>query len=135
MGFVNRIDQHLVKHKIGIRMKKWWWLLVVWKVDVVLPCVWVLYCINNQDDECLPFLSFWGDLVNAIFLKNSKEGRLSSSHVEVGNIPSDFCYDNIKHQMWSENKASVSCVKKILDAVGKMQIYVIHVLKYFYDIS
>ena len=35
--------------------------------------------------------------VNAIFLKHSKEGRLSSSHVGVRNIPSDVCYNNTKH--------------------------------------
>ena len=112
MGFVNRIDQHLVKHRIGIRMKKWWWSPVVWKVDVVHQGVWVLYRINNEDDECLPLLSFWRDVVDAIFMKHSKEGRLSSSHVGVRNIPSVVCYNNTKHQMQSENKAGVRCFKK-----------------------
>ena len=78
--------------------------------------VWVLHLINNEDDECLPLLSFWRDVVNAIFLKDSKEGRLSSNHVGVRNIPSDVCYNNTKHQVKSENKAGVRCTKKILDA-------------------
>ena len=119
-GFVNRMGQHLVKHSLGIRMKKWWWPPVVWKVDVVLQCVWVLYRINNEDDECLPLLSFWRDVVNAIFLKHSKKGRLSSGHVGVRNIPSDVYYDNTKHQVQSENKADVTCVKKFLTPLGKI---------------
>ena len=75
-AFVNSMDQLLVKHRIDIRMKKWWWSSVVWKVDVVLQGVWVLYDISNEDDECLLLLSFWRDAANAIFLKHSKEGRL-----------------------------------------------------------
>ena len=116
MGLVNRMDQHFIKHRIGIQMKKSWWSLVVWKVDAVLQGVWVLYHISNEDDEYLPLLSFWRDLVNAIFLKHSKEDRLSSSHVGIRNIPSDVCYNNTKYQVQSENKAGVKCVKKILDA-------------------
>ena len=116
MGLVNRMDQHFIKHRISIQMKKSWWSLVVLKVDVVLQGVWVLYHISNEDDEYLPLLSFWRDAVNAIFLKHSKEDRLSSSHVGIRNIPSDVCYINTKYQVQSENKAGVKCVKKILDA-------------------
>ena len=116
MGLVNRMDQHFIKHRVGIQMKKSWWSLVVLKVDVVLQGVWVLYHISNEDDEYLSLLSFWRDLVNAIFLKHSKEDRLSSSHVGIRNIPSDVCYNNTKYQVQSENKAGVKCVKKILDA-------------------
>ena len=115
MSFVNRMEQHLVKYRIGIQMKKWWWSPDVWKVDVVLQGVWVLYHVNNEDDECLSLLSFWRDVVNAILLKHSKEGRLSSSHVGVRNIPSDVCYNNTKHQVQSKNKADARCVKKFLD--------------------
>ena len=79
-----------------------------------------LYRINNEDDECLPLLSFWRDAVNAIFLKHSKEGRLSSSHVGVRNISSDVCYNNTKHQVRSENKAGVRCIKKFWAPLGKM---------------
>ena len=116
MGLVNRMDQHFIKHRISIQMKKSWWSLVVLKVDVVLQGVWVLYHISNEDDEYLPLPSFWRDLINAIFLKHSKEDRLSSSHVGIRNIPSDVCYNNTKYQVQSENKAGVKCVKKILDA-------------------
>ena len=67
-------------------------------VDVVLQGARVLYRINKDEgDESLPFLVFWRHIVNAIFLKYLKEGRLSSSHVGIRNIQSDFCYDVTKH--------------------------------------
>ena len=33
------------------------------------------------------------DVVNAIFLKYSKEGKLFSSHAGIRNIASNICYD------------------------------------------
>ena len=60
--------------------------------------VWVLYHINKDEgDDSLPILAFGEDVVNAIFLKYSKEGRLFSSHAGIRNIPSDVCYDDTKH--------------------------------------
>ena len=67
-------------------------------VDVVLQSVWVLYRINkDESDESLLLLVFRREVVNAIFLKYSKEGRLTSSHVGIPNIPTDVCYDDTKH--------------------------------------
>ena len=67
-------------------------------VDVALQGARVLYRINKDEgDKSLPFLVFSRHIVNAIFLKYSKEGRLSSSHVGIRNIPSDVCYDVTKH--------------------------------------
>ena len=72
--------------------------MFVYLVDVVLQGVWVLYRINqDEDDECLPLLAFWRNVVNAVFLKYSKEGRLSSSLVGIQNILSDICCDETKH--------------------------------------
>ena len=53
-------------------------------VDVVLQGVQVLYCINKDEgDESLPLLAFRRYVVNVIFLKYSKEGRLFWSQVEI----------------------------------------------------
>ena len=78
--------------------------LLEW-LDVVLQGARILYRINkDKDDGSLPFLVFWRHIVNAIFLKYSKEGRLFSSHVGIRNIPSDVCYDVTKHyQVQSEH--------------------------------
>ena len=75
-------------------------------IDVVLQDAWVLYGFNKDEgDESLSFLVFQRHIVNAVFLKYSKEGRLSSSHVGILNIPSDICYDYTKHyQVQSEHR-------------------------------
>ena len=75
-------------------------------VDVVLQGVRVLYRINTDEgDDFPPLLGFRRDIVNVIFLKYSKKGILSSSHVGIRNIPSDVCYDDIKHyQVRSEHR-------------------------------
>ena len=98
MGFVNRIDQSVANYRIGTQMKKWWWYPFVWMLDVVLQGVKVLHRINRDEgDESLPFLVFWRHIANAMFLKYSKEGRLSSSQVGIRNISSDVCYHVTKH--------------------------------------
>ena len=74
-------------------------------VDVVLQGAWVLYRINKgEGDESLPASSSFLKTY-AVFLKYSKEGRLSSSHVGNQNILSDVCYEVIKHyQVQSEHR-------------------------------
>ena len=76
---------------------------------------WILYRINkDKGDESLPLLTFRRHAVNVIFLKYSKEGRLSSSHLGIQNIPSDFCYDDRKHyQMQSEYRRIQNTFKRL----------------------
>ena len=74
------------------------WYPFVCMVDVVLQGEWVLHCINkNKGDDSQPLLAFRRDVVNALILEYSKEGKLSPSHLGIGNIPSDVCYDNTRH--------------------------------------
>ena len=63
-------------------------------VDAVLQGAWILYHIaKDEGHESVPLPASKRDVVNAIFLKYSKEGRSSSSHGRIQNIPSDACYD------------------------------------------
>ena len=71
------------------------------------------YCIvltKDEGYESPPLLAFRRDVVSTIFLKYSKEGRLSSSHIGIRNIPSDVCYNDTKHdQVQSvKNKAGAT---------------------------
>ena len=72
---------------------------------VVIQGAWVFYRINkDKSDKSLPLLAFRKHVVNVIFLKYSKEVRLSSSHLGIRNISADVCYDDTKHyQMQSEH--------------------------------
>ena len=71
MRFVNRMRQKVAKYRIDIRMKKWLWSQL---------------------------LAFRKDVVNAVFLKYSKEDRLYASHVRILNIQSAVRYDDTKHR-------------------------------------
>ena len=77
-------------------------------VDVVLRGVWVLNRINKDEgDESLPLLAFQRDVASAIFLKYSKEGKLSSSHLGIRNI----CYDDTKHYQVQFVKSKAGAIK------------------------
>ena len=84
-------------------------------VEVVPQGAWVLYRINKDEgDESLPFLVLLRHIVTAIFLKYSKEGRLSSRHVRIRNIPSDVCYDDAKLcQVKSEHRRAQNPFKHL----------------------
>ena len=95
-----------------------------WKKVVIPVCLngrccllgcGVLYRINKDEgDKSMPLLPFRKDVVNAIFLKFSNEGWLSSSHVRIRNIPSDVCYDDTKHyRVQPEHRRIQSPVKHL----------------------
>ena len=98
LGFVKIMDQNVAKHRIGIRMKKWWWYPVYLNDRCCsLECVSIVLYYQNKGDESLPLLAFRRDIINAFFPEYSKEGNLSPSHIGIRNIPSDVCYDDTKH--------------------------------------
>ena len=115
MGFVNRMDQSVASYRIDVQMKKLEWSPFVWMLDAALQGARVLYRINKDEgDESLPFLVFWRNIANAIFLKYSKEGRLSSSYIGTRNTPSDVCYDVTKHyQVQSEHRCTQNPFKHL----------------------
>ena len=84
-------------------------------VDVVFQCAWILHRVKKDEgNESLLFLVFRRHIVNAIFLKYLKKGRLSSSHVGIRNIPSDICYDDTKHyQVQSEHRRTLNPFKQL----------------------
>ena len=95
MCFVSRIDQNVAKYRVCIRMKNGGGPCLF---DVVLQGAWVLCRISKDEVHVsIAFLAFQRHVVNAIFLKYSKEGTLSLSHAGLRNIRSDVCYDDTKH--------------------------------------
>ena len=91
-------------------------------IDVVLQGAWVFHRINKDEgDESLLLLALRRHVVNAIFLKYSKEGRLSSSHLGIRNIR--FCYDDTKHyQVQSEHRRIQNTLKDIREGVLYKQL-------------
>ena len=104
MGFVNRMDQNVARY---------WYpneKLLVFAVYLNGRCcyqvAWVLYGVNkDKGDESLTLLAFRRNVINVIFLEYSKEGRFSSSHLRIRNIPLDVCCDDTKYyQVQSEQR-------------------------------
>ena len=116
MSFVNRMNQHVAKNRIGIRMKKPRGSPSVWMVDAVLQGVWVLHRINNEDDQSLPLLACRRDVVNAIFLKYSKEDSFTSSHERIWNILLEVFYNDTKQYQVQSEKRCAKNPKKTVDA-------------------
>ena len=69
------------KNSGGFRLFEWQMLL--------LGCLGAYRINKNKGDDSLSLLAFWRHVGNVIFLKLSKEGRLSSSNLGIWNIPSD----------------------------------------------
>ena len=84
------------------------------------------YCIiliKDEGDEPLPLQAFQRHVVCVIFLKYSKESRLSSGHVGIRNIPSDVCYDDAKHYLvQSEHRRTQSPFKHLRWSVLRKQL-------------
>ena len=78
---------------------------------VVVPVFPNGACCYLEVIGSLSFLYFRRDVDNAIFLKYPKDGRSFSIHVEIRNVPSDFCC-----RCYLKDKADVRCAKITLDA-------------------
>ena len=104
-GFCQQNGRELGQIWASYVNKRWWWSLFAWLVDVVLQQARMLHRINNDEgDESLSLLAFRSDVVNAIFLKYSKEGRSSPRHVGIRNVPSNVRYDDTKHYIVQSEK-------------------------------
>ena len=51
MGGTDRMDQNIAKVRINIRIKKWWWALFCFAVDVSLQNAWQLYRMSEAGDH------------------------------------------------------------------------------------
>ena len=109
--FVNRMNQNVAK---------------CWypneKTVVVPVCLNGKCCFSGYVGIVLtkspPIAPYRRHVVNAIFLKYSKGGRLSSSHLGIQNIPSDVCYEDTKHyQVQSEHRRIQNSFKHLRETV------------------
>lgn len=92
MSFADKMDQRVAKCRIGIQMKKWWWVPFAWMVDVALVNPWILHRVNKEDfDSSYSLLAFPREVINTIFLKYSFENpsKRKISHIAIKDVPSD----------------------------------------------
>ena len=85
-------------------MKKWWLSLFAWMVYVVFQMRQCCIALTKMEAICLYLLTFWRDVVNAIYLKC----RSSSNHAGNQEDLPDAYYDDRKPYMVLSKK-QVSC--------------------------
>lgn len=70
MGGTDRMDQNIAKFRINIRIKKWWWALFCFTIDVSLQNAWLLHrgskAAEHQD---FSLVQFRRDVAMAYILK------------------------------------------------------------------
>ena len=57
MGGVDSLDQGINAYRIGIRRKKWWWVLFTLMLNTLMVNAWRLHLLANQEDP-IDLLSF-----------------------------------------------------------------------------
>lgn len=91
MGGVDLSDQSVNTYRIGIRCKKWWWVLFTYMLDLAMTNAWKVYLLvsNNKISQ----LEFTRYIVRHYLLRpnnNRKRPRQSS-------VPESVRLDSIGH--------------------------------------
>ena len=60
IGGVDQLDHIISKLRIGMKMKKWWWLLFSWLLNASMQNAWLVFwrIAEEQDLDRLDFLAF-----------------------------------------------------------------------------
>ena len=99
MGGVDRMDENIAKLRVAIRMKKWWWPMFSWLLNVSVNNVWQAYCIlaRSQKLESLDLLGFTRRLVLTYVNRYSvSKGSKRVGSLQRQVIP-EIRYDGLHH--------------------------------------
>ena len=101
MGGVDRLDQNVGAYRITIRMKKWWWPLLRYLVDVSIQNSWLLYRKSGSHrHRPLTQLQFRRDLVQSLFRKYGTERaveNIARAPRLCRAVPDDVRRDGLHH--------------------------------------
>ena len=122
MGGVDRLDQNVNKLRIGIRMKKWWWPLFSWMLNVSVQNAWRVYRDISQDQqlENIDMLQFTRRIVQ-YYLATQTLKKRSGVTVRCRILP-EIRYDEKNHLIVSVKKQirCALCQKKVQRMWGKV---------------
>ena len=102
MGGTDRMDQNIAKLRINIRIKKWWWALFCFSIDVSVQNAWQLYRISAvPDNQRMTLVQFRREVAMTCIMKyrdRSSIGRpLQSIKVKREKVPVDVRFDGNNH--------------------------------------
>lgn len=67
MGGVDRMDQNIANYRIGIRIRKWWWPVFAFLLDVAVHQAWQLY--RKSEQPAMDLLEFRRYIVKGYLTK------------------------------------------------------------------
>jgi len=101
MGGTDRMDQNVAKFRINIRIKKWWWALFCFTIDVSLQNAWLLYRTSEAaQHRPLTLVQFRRDVALTYIMKyrvSDSVCPLRSRAVTCRTVPDDVRFDGQSH--------------------------------------
>lgn len=98
MGGVDRCDQNVACYMVRIRMKKWWWPIFRYLLDMSIQNAYQLYRLQDGV-EALDLLAFRRSIVKTYLSKYSQERsrNLFSKQLADKRVQDDIRYDGLNH--------------------------------------
>jgi Transposase IS4 len=124
MGGTDRMDQNIAKLRINIRIKKWWWALFCFAIDVAVQNAWLL-CRSSENAGQKPYtlVQFRREVAMTYILRyrnRSSAGRpsrgLRSPTSRRQKIQPEVRYDGLNHligRISGGQKRCAACGKKV----------------------
>lgn len=81
MGGVDQMDQSIGLYRVGLKGKKWWWVLFTYMLDMTISNAWRLHCMVNPDDR-MDQLTFRRQIARAYLTRKHRKARQSSSRID-----------------------------------------------------
>jgi hypothetical protein len=78
MGGTDLMDENILRYRIGIRCKKWWWNLFTWMIDAVIQNAWILH---KKSGNKLTQLQFKTRYRRYLFTKTPKSSKSRRSTI------------------------------------------------------
>ena len=102
MGGTYRMDQNVAKFRINIRIKKWWWALFCFAIDVSVQNAWQLYRLSEAANHReLTLVQFRRDVAMTYIMKHRAAndiGRpIRSRPLMCRAVPDDVRFDGQNH--------------------------------------
>ena len=117
MGGVDRLDENIAKVRVAIRMKKWWWPMFSWLLNVSVNNAWQTYHMfaRSQQLESLDLLGFTRRIVLTYVSRYSSfKDSKPVGGIQMRVIP-ETRYDGLHHYVASTEKQirCALCHKKV----------------------
>ena len=106
MGGVDRLDENIAKVRVAIRMKKWWWPMFSWLLNVSVNNAWQTYRMlaRSQQLESLHLLGFTRRIVLTYVNRYSSfKDSKPVGGIQMRVIP-ETRYDGLHHYVASTEK-------------------------------